>query len=81
VNSGSVDFATARMMLWAMDRSAEALPAEPTRRLCRTNNSNVSYYVPLNPLFSQSCIQNRSQVRENTREEGRGYHPCLDPET
>jgi hypothetical protein len=28
VNSGSVDFATARLMLWAMDLTAAALPAE-----------------------------------------------------
>src|SRR5450631_4465374 len=29
VNSGSVDFATARMMLWAMDLTAETLPIQP----------------------------------------------------
>jgi len=32
VNTGSVDFATARMLLWAMDLTAAALPADPTTR-------------------------------------------------
>ena len=75
VNSGSVDFATARMMLWAMDLTAEALPAEPACRPHRTHNPNVSYYVPLKPLFSQSCIENRSQVLENTKGTGEGGTP------
>src|SRR5271169_7107585 len=35
VTSGSVDFATARLMLWAMDLTAAALTAEPTTRLHR----------------------------------------------
>jgi hypothetical protein len=65
VNSGAFDFATARLMLWAMDLTAEALPAEPISRLRHTHNSNVSYHVPLNPLFSQNCIENPSQVLEN----------------
>ena len=81
VNSGSLDFDTARMMLWAMDLTAEALSAEPTSRLRRTHNPNVFYYVPIKPLFSQSYIENPSQVPENTRGEGRGYHPHLDLET
>ncbi|HEY4931899.1 MAG TPA: hypothetical protein VII23_10035 [Terriglobales bacterium] len=43
VNSGTLDFASARMLLWAMDLTAEALPAEPASRLRRTDNSNVSH--------------------------------------
>src|SRR5271169_3332473 len=74
VTDGAVDFATARLMLWAMDLTAAALPAEPATRLRRARNPNVFYYVPLKPLFSQSCSENPSQVPENTREEGRGYH-------
>src|SRR5271169_1066079 len=35
VTSGALDFATARMMLWAMDLTAAALTAEPTTRLHR----------------------------------------------
>ena len=81
VNSGSVDFATARMMLWAMDLTAAALPAEPASCPSRTRNSNVSYYVYLNPLFSQSCTANPSQVPENTSGKRRGYHHTLDLET
>jgi len=72
VDSGAVDFATARMMLWAMDLAAAALPAEPATRQRRANNPNVYYYVPVKPLFSQSCIKNPSQVPENTRRVGEG---------
>jgi hypothetical protein len=75
VTSGSCDFDTARLMLWAMDLTAAALPAEPTTRPRRTNNYNVFYYIPLKPLFSQSCIENPSQVPENTMGEGRGVSP------
>ena len=75
INTGSVDYATARMMLWAMDLTAEALPAKPNTRPRRTNNSNVFYYIPLKPLFSQSCIENPSQVPENTRGAGEGVAP------
>ena len=70
IDTGSVDHATARMMLWAMDLTAAALPIEPTARLRRARNPNVSYYVPIKPLFSQSCSKNLSQVPENTRGEG-----------
>ena len=75
VNSGSVDFATARLMLWAMDLTAAALPVEPTSSLRRASNANIFYYVPLKPLFSQSCTKNPSQVTENTRWHGRGVPP------
>jgi hypothetical protein len=67
VNSGTVDFATARMMLWAMDLAAAALPDRRAPRRQRSHNSNVFYYVPLNPLFTQNCTGNPSQVPENTR--------------
>ena len=70
VNTGSVDFATARMLLWAMDLTAATLPAEPASRLRPTRNTNVFYYVPLKPLFSRGCIENPSQVPENTRRRG-----------
>jgi len=63
------------MLLWAMDLTAAALPAEPASRLHRTHNPNVSYHVPLNRLFSQSCTENPSQVPENTRRRGEGVPP------
>jgi len=69
VNSGSVDFATARMMLWAMDLTAAVLPSEPDRR---AHNPNVFYYKPVKPLFCGSCAENPSQVPKNKRAEGRG---------
>src|ERR1035441_6070066 len=75
VTAGGVDFASARLMLWAMDLTAAALPAEPASPLRRAPNPNVSYYVPINPLFTGSCIKNPSQVPENTRGEGRGVPP------
>jgi hypothetical protein len=75
VNSGSVDFATARLMLWAIDLTAATLPAEPTARPPRAYNPNISYYVPINSLFSQSCTEKVSQVSENTRAGRRGVPP------
>src|ERR1017187_8765061 len=72
VNSGAVDFATARMLLWAMDLTAAALPAEPTTRPRRARNPNGLYYVPLKFLFSQSCAENPSQIPENPRRLGEG---------
>src|SRR5271165_2694234 len=74
VATGRMDFDTARMIFWAMDLTAATLPAEPASRPRRAHNPNVSYYVPLNPLFAGSCIENPSQVPENTRGEGRGCH-------
>jgi len=73
VTAGGVDFATARLMLWAMDLTAATLPAEPASRPGRARNPNVFYYVPLKPLFSQSCTEDPSQVSEDTSVEGRGY--------
>jgi hypothetical protein len=72
INTGSVDFATARLMLWAMDLNAAALPKEPATRQRRARKPNIFYYVPIKPLFSQSCIENPSQVSENTFAEGEG---------
>ena len=72
VDSGNVDFATARLMLWAMDLTAAALPKERTARRGRMHNPNVFYYVPIKPLFSLSCTKNHSQVFENTNGGGEG---------
>jgi hypothetical protein len=76
VATGRIDFDTARMLFWAMDLTAASLPAEPTTRFRRSHNSNVSYHVSLNPLFTRSCTGNPSQVPENTSVEGRGVSPC-----
>jgi len=81
VTAGGVDFASARLMLWAMDLTAAALPADPAARLLPTHNSNVSYYVPISPLFARSYTENPSQVPENTWGQGRGCHLTLDLET
>ena len=74
ISTGSVDFASARLMLWAMDLAAAVLPVEPKTHPHRARNPNVFYYVPVKPLFSQSCSDIPSQVPENTRwQRGRGY--------
>jgi len=62
------------MMLWAMDLTAAALPAERAARPRPAHNPNVSYQVPLNHLFARSCTENPSQVIENIRGVGRGCH-------
>jgi hypothetical protein len=69
-----IDPDAARMILWAMDLTAAVLPAERTSRQRRAHNPRVSYHVPINPSFTGSCIENPSQVPENTWEEGRGCH-------
>src|SRR5271166_5935346 len=74
VATGRMDFYTARMLFWAMDLTAAVLPTERASRPRRTRKPNVSYHVPLNPLFAGSCTENPSQVPENTRGEGRGCH-------
>ncbi len=74
INSGSVDFATARLMLWAMDLIAAALPKERANRRGRMHNPIVSYYVAIKPLFSRSCTKNHSQVHENTSGGGEGVY-------
>src|SRR5208283_903907 len=70
--TGRIDFDTARMIFWALDLSAAALPAEPAARLRRAHNPNVSYHVPVNPLLVQGCIENPSQVTENAWGQGEG---------
>ena len=72
VATGRLDFDTARMLFWAMDLTAASLPAEPVHRLRRAHNPNVSYQVPISPLFAQSCIETPSQVPENTCGRGEG---------
>jgi len=75
VNSGAVDFATARMMFWALDLTATTLPADLASVSRRDANSNVCYQVPLSPLFARSYIRNPSQMVENTWEAGEGVPP------
>ena len=77
INTGGIDFASARMMLWAMDLTAATLPAELAARPRRARNPNVFYYVALKPLFSQGCIASTSQVLENTHGERRWVPPSL----
>ena len=81
VNSGNVDFATARMMLWAMDLTAESLRAEsacrPRRPQNRASNPNGIYDVALNPLFPQSLSVTLPQVIENTKRQRGGGAPIV----
>ena len=77
INTGNIDYATARMMLWAMDLTAATLPSERAARPHPARNPNVFYHVPVNPLFAQSCTANPPQVLENARMEGRGMSPNL----
>ena len=66
----------ALMILWAMDLTAETLPAKPARRprpaQNRAPNPNGIYDVPLNSLLSKSLSQTLSQLIENTKEAGGG---------
>jgi len=73
--TGRMDLYTARVLFWAMDLTAAVLPPERASRPRRAHNPNVSYHVPLNPLFAGSCTENPSQVPENTRGQGRGVSP------
>ncbi len=72
VATGRLDFDTARMLFWAMDLTAAFLPAASNSRRRCAPNPNVSYHVPVSPLFARCCIENPSQVPENTwgRREG-----------
>jgi hypothetical protein len=82
VATGHLDFATARMMFWALDLMAATLPAKSVSGPHRRSNSRVSYQVPINPLFARSCIKNHSQVIENTWPGERGvssYSPLKKP--
>ncbi len=67
-----IDPDAARMILWAMDLTAAILPTERAVRLRRAPNPNGFYHAPINLLSAGSCIENPSQVPENTWEEGRG---------
>ena len=64
------------MILWAMDLTAETLPAKPARRprpaQNRAPNPNGIYDVPLNSLLSKSLSQTLSQLIENTKRQGEG---------
>jgi len=77
INTGGVDYATARMMLWAMDLANATLHAEsayrPRRAQNRPSNRNGIYDVPLNPLFPRSLSETLSQMIENTERQGEGY--------
>ncbi len=79
VNTGSVDFATARMLLWAMNLTAATFPTEsprrPRRAQDRASNPNVIYDVALNPLFPRSLSGSLSQMIENTKRQGEGATP------
>jgi len=76
--TGRMDFDTARLIFWAMDLTAATLPAELASRPRPAHNPNVFYYIPINPLFSQSCTKNPSQVPENTWRAGRGVSSGTD---
>ena len=72
VATGRLDSQTARMLFWALDLTAASLPLERSPRPHRAHNPNVFYHVPVNPLFTSSCIENHSQIPENTRGRGEG---------
>ena len=73
-----IDPDAALLMLWAMDLTAETLPAEsasrPRRAQNRASNPNEIYDVALNPLFPESLSETLSQVIENTKSQGEGVH-------
>jgi hypothetical protein len=68
------------MMLWAMDLTAETLPAQstsrPRRAQNRASNPNEIYDVSLNPLFPRSLSATLSQMIENTNSQGEGGTPA-----
>ncbi len=78
VATGYLDFATARMMLWAMQLFATGVRSEFNSRQRRARilpaNSQRIYQVPEHHLFSQSSPQNPPQMSENTRKVGEGVH-------
>jgi len=47
--NGRIDPDAARMILWAMDLAAAALPAERAGSLRHAHNPDVSYHVPIHP--------------------------------
>src|SRR5271167_1653342 len=77
VATGRVDFATARMMLWALQLSATGLRSEHDLRLrqarIRTNNPNRIYQVAIISPFSGGYTENPTEVIENKERGGGGY--------
>ena len=77
VATGGLDFATARMMLWALQLSSTGLRSEYDSRLrqarIRTTNPNRIYQVPVNPLFPGGYTKNTTEVIENKEQRGEGY--------
>ncbi len=82
VATGGFDFATARMMLRAIQLSATGLRSEYDLRLrqarIRPINPNRIYQVPANHLFPISCMGNHAEVIENKERDG-GYTINLSP--
>jgi hypothetical protein len=82
VATGGFDFATARMMLRAMQLSTTGLRSEYDLRLrqarIRTTNPNRIYQVPLNRLFPGGYAENLPEVIENKEEKG-GVHYQAEP--
>jgi hypothetical protein len=70
IQSGTVDFETARLLHRCMHLLAATFPAEPVNR---PRNPNVFYYKPISRLFCQSYIDKVSEVSENTSGQ-RGVH-------
>ena len=82
INSGNVDFATARLMLWALDLTAAVLPSEPKTSARLSHNTNVYYYVPLKPLVftklhRKPCASSSKHKRE--REGGQPHARLENP--
>lgn len=76
VATGSLDFATARMMLWALQLSATGLRSEDSRlrqARIRPANPNRIYQVPVSGLFPRIYAENPLEVFENNEPEGEGY--------
>ena len=83
VATGGLDFATARMMLWALQLSATGLRSEHDLRLrqarIRTNNPNRIYQVAINSPFSRGYTENPTEVIENKERGGGGVHYQAEP--
>lgn len=82
VATGGFDFATARMMLRAVQLSAAGVRSEYDLRLrqarIRPTNPNRIYQVPANHLFPISYRENHAEVIENKERDG-GYTINLSP--
>ena len=79
INTGCFDYATARLLLRAMDLTNATFPAEPRRRprrpQKRASNPNRIYDVPLTPKFARTLPKILLQVIENTDRQGGGHAP------